>query len=102
MTLAERQHGTATVGKIRASVCRRHLRRGATLRRVSNRAPRSSLGRLTFTPHTGSQGRYYEGTGRGRLDPTLSTVLPRPDNCGIQPTALRHLRVQGTGRIIIY
>ena len=36
------------------------------------------VGRLTFTPRTGAEGRYYEVTGRGRLDPILSTVLPLP------------------------
>jgi hypothetical protein len=36
------------------------------------------VGRLTFTPRTGAAGRYYEVTGRGRLDPILSAILPLP------------------------
>jgi hypothetical protein len=34
------------------------------------------VGRLVFTPR--AEGRYYEVTGRGRLDPILSGVLPLP------------------------
>ena len=53
------------------------------------------VGRLTCTPRTGAEGRYYEVTRHGRLDPILSTVLPLP------PALVTPAGFEGASRVVL-